>query len=108
MQTCIDALGIGEKDHHYVDAEVNDETRQKRPRSVSYITQNKAAGDAPCAAVGAGAVGEGEERVYLGMSDWVGVVTKRTPRGKCGAATIQRWPLTFKAKICYNVHFKTI
>src|SRR4030042_487834 len=47
------------------------------------------AGDAPCAAVGAGAVGEGEGHVYLGTSGWVGVVTKRTPRGKCGAATIQ-------------------
>jgi xylulokinase len=47
------------------------------------------AGDAPCAAVGAGAVGEGEGHVYLGTSGWVGVVTRRTPRGKCGAATIQ-------------------
>jgi len=47
------------------------------------------AGDAPCAAVGAGAVGEGEGHVYLGISGWVGVVTRRTPRGKCGAATIQ-------------------
>jgi xylulokinase len=47
------------------------------------------AGDAPCAAVGAGAVGEGEGHVYLGISGWVGVVTKRTPKGKCGAATIQ-------------------
>jgi xylulokinase len=47
------------------------------------------AGDAPCAAVGAGAVGEGEGHVYLGTSGWVGVVTGRTPRGKCGAATIQ-------------------
>jgi xylulokinase len=47
------------------------------------------AGDAPCAAVGAGAVGEGEGHVYLGISGWVGVVTRHTPRGKCGAATIQ-------------------
>jgi xylulokinase len=47
------------------------------------------AGDAPCAAVGAGAVSEGEGHVYLGISGWVGVVTKRTPKGKCGAATIQ-------------------
>jgi len=47
------------------------------------------AGDAPSAAVGAGAVGEGEGHVYLGTSGWVGVVTERTPRGKCGAATIQ-------------------
>jgi len=47
------------------------------------------AGDAPAAAIGSGAVGEGEGHVYLGTSGWVGVVTKRTPRGKCGAAAIQ-------------------
>ncbi len=46
------------------------------------------AGDAPCAAVGSGAVGEGEGHVYLGTSGWVAVVTEHTPRGKCGAATI--------------------
>lgn len=46
------------------------------------------AGDAPCAAVGSGAVGESEGHVYLGTSGWVAVVTERTPRGKCGAATI--------------------
>jgi xylulokinase len=46
------------------------------------------AGDAPAAAVGSGAVGEGEGHVCLGTSGWVGVVTRRTPRGKCGAATI--------------------
>lgn len=46
-------------------------------------------GDGPCAAVGAGAIGEGEGHVYLGTSGWVGVVTQRTPRGKCGAAVIQ-------------------
>jgi len=46
------------------------------------------AGDAPCAAVGSGAVGEGEGHVYLGTSGWVGVVTQRTPKGKCGAASI--------------------
>ena len=46
------------------------------------------AGDAPCAAVGSGAVGESEGHVYLGTSGWVGVVTGRTPKGKCGAATI--------------------
>jgi len=46
------------------------------------------AGDAPCAAVGSGAVGEGEGHVYLGTSSWVGVVTQRTPKGKCGAASI--------------------
>jgi xylulokinase len=47
------------------------------------------AGDAPSAAVGAGAVGDGEGHIYLGTSGWVGVVTRRRPRGKCGAATIQ-------------------
>lgn len=46
------------------------------------------AGDAACAAVGSGAVCEGDGHVYLGTSGWVGVVTKRTPRGKYGAATI--------------------
>lgn len=46
------------------------------------------AGDAPCAAVGSGAVNEGEGHVYLGVSGWVGVVTERTPQGKRGAATI--------------------
>lgn len=46
------------------------------------------AGDAPCAAVGSGAVGEGEGHVYLGISGWVGVVTRRILQGKCGAATI--------------------
>ncbi|MEE8469853.1 MAG: FGGY-family carbohydrate kinase [Dehalococcoidia bacterium] len=46
------------------------------------------AGDAPCAAVGAGAVGEGEGHVYLGTSGWVAVVTERMPRGKCGVASI--------------------
>jgi len=46
------------------------------------------AGDAPCAAVGSGAVGEGEGHVYLGTSGWVGVVTERMPRGKHGAASI--------------------
>jgi len=46
------------------------------------------AGDAPCAVVGSGAVGEGDGHVYLGTSGWVGVVTKRILQGKCGAATI--------------------
>ena len=47
------------------------------------------AGDAAAAAVGSGAVGEGEGHVYLGTSGWVGVVTRRTPKGRCGVATIQ-------------------
>jgi xylulokinase len=46
------------------------------------------AGDAPCAAVGSGAVDEGEGHVYLGTSGWVGVVTRRILQGKCGAATV--------------------
>jgi len=46
------------------------------------------AGDAPSAAVGSGAIGEGDGHVYLGTSGWVGVVTKRMPTGKCGAAAI--------------------
>ena len=46
------------------------------------------AGAAPCAAVGSGALGEGEGHVYLGTSGWVGVVTQRIVQGKCGAATV--------------------
>ena len=46
------------------------------------------AGDAPSAAVGSGAIGEGDGHVYLGTSGWVGVVTKRMPTGKYGAAAI--------------------
>lgn len=47
------------------------------------------AGDAPCALIGSGAVGEGDGHVCLGTSGWVGVTTRRTPTGKCGVATIQ-------------------
>ncbi len=47
------------------------------------------AGDAQSAAVGSGAVGEGEGHLYLGTSGWVGVTTKRTPTGKHGVVTIQ-------------------
>jgi len=47
------------------------------------------AGDAPCAAVGSGAVREGAGHICLGTSAWLGVVTKRRPKGKCGVATIQ-------------------
>src|SRR4030065_1291501 len=46
------------------------------------------AGDALCAAVGSGAVGEGDGHVYLGTSGWVGGGPERTPQGKHGAATI--------------------
>lgn len=47
------------------------------------------AGDAPSAAVGSGAVLEGEGHIYLGTSGWVGVTTRKTPTGKCGVAAIQ-------------------
>jgi xylulokinase len=46
-------------------------------------------GDAPSAAVGAGAVREGDGHIYLGTSGWVGVTTSKTPTGKHGVATIQ-------------------
>ena len=46
------------------------------------------AGDALCAAVGSGAVGDGDGHVYLGTSGWVGVVTRRMPKGKCGIASV--------------------
>jgi xylulokinase len=46
-------------------------------------------GDAPGAAVGSGAVGEGEGHIYLGTSGWVGVVTHKTPTGRHGVAAIQ-------------------
>lgn len=47
------------------------------------------AGDAPAAAVGSGAVGEGEGHAYLGTSGWVGVIRERACTGKCGVASIQ-------------------
>jgi xylulokinase len=45
-------------------------------------------GDVPGAAVGSGAVGEGEGHIYLGTSGWVGVVTHKTPTGRHGVVTI--------------------
>jgi len=45
-------------------------------------------GDVQSAAVGSGAVGEGEGHVSIGTSAWVGVVTKKNPTGKNGIATI--------------------
>jgi len=45
-------------------------------------------GDAPGAAVGSGAVGEGEGHIYLGTSGWVGVVTAKTPTGRHGVVAI--------------------
>jgi len=46
-------------------------------------------GDAQGAAVGSGAVGEGEGHIYLGTSGWVGVVTQKTPTGRHGVVCIQ-------------------
>jgi xylulokinase len=46
-------------------------------------------GDSPGAAVGSGAVSEGEGHIYLGTSGWVGVVTGRTPTGRHGVVSIQ-------------------
>jgi len=46
------------------------------------------AGDAPCAAVGSGAVREGAGHICMGTSAWLGVATSRRPKGKCGVATI--------------------
>jgi len=45
------------------------------------------AGDVPAAAVGSGAVGEGEGHISIGTSAWVGVVTSRTPTGKSGVVS---------------------
>jgi len=45
-------------------------------------------GDATGAAVGAGAVQEGDGHIYLGTSAWVGVVTHKTPTGRHGVACI--------------------
>ena len=46
-------------------------------------------GDAPGAAVGSGAVGEGDGHIYLGTSGWVGVVTHKSPTGRHGVVAIQ-------------------
>jgi xylulokinase len=47
------------------------------------------AGDVLSAAVGSGAVGEGEGHIYLGTSGWVGVVMEKAYTGKSGIASIQ-------------------
>ena len=47
------------------------------------------AGDAMTAAIGSGAVGEGEAHLCLGTSGFVGVVTSRRVTGKRGIPTIQ-------------------
>lgn len=46
-------------------------------------------GDVPSAAVGAGAVRDGQGHVYLGSSGWVSVVTAGHPTGRHGIAVIQ-------------------
>ena len=46
-------------------------------------------GDMQSAAIGSGAVGEGEGHIYLGTSGWVGVTTSKTPTGSCGVVTLQ-------------------
>ena len=46
-------------------------------------------GDAPGAAVGSGAVAEGDGHIYLGTSGWAGVVTHKTPTGRHGVVAIQ-------------------
>jgi xylulokinase len=46
-------------------------------------------GDAPGAAVGSGAVSEGDGHIYLGTSGWAGVVTHKTPTGRHGVVAIQ-------------------
>lgn len=45
--------------------------------------------DTQSAAIGTGAIGEGEGHVYLGTSAWVGVMTKRNPKFKHGAVCLQ-------------------
>jgi xylulokinase len=46
-------------------------------------------GDAQGAAVGCGAMGEGDGHIYLGTSGWVGVVTHKTPTGRHGVVSMQ-------------------
>lgn len=46
-------------------------------------------GDAPAAAVGAGAVTDGDAHVYLGTSGWIGILTGGHPTGRHGIAVIQ-------------------
>jgi xylulokinase len=46
-------------------------------------------GDAQAAAVGSGAVSEGDGHIYLGTSGWVGVSTHKNPAGHHGVVTLQ-------------------
>ncbi len=45
-------------------------------------------GDAPAAAVGAGAVRDRDSHAYLGTSGWIGVTTAAHPRGRHGIAVL--------------------
>jgi xylulokinase len=45
--------------------------------------------DTQSAAVGTGAIGEGQAHIYLGTSAWVGVMTKKALKFKHGAACLQ-------------------
>ncbi len=46
-------------------------------------------GDAQGAAVGSGALVEGDGHIYLGTSGWVGVVTHKSPTGRHGVVCLQ-------------------
>lgn len=45
--------------------------------------------DTQSAAIGTGAINEGEGHIYLGTSAWVGVMTRRIPKFKHGAVCLQ-------------------
>ncbi len=45
--------------------------------------------DTQSAAMGSGAINEGQAHIYLGTSAWVGVSTERAPKFKNGAVTLQ-------------------
>lgn len=45
--------------------------------------------DTQSAAIGSGAIGEGEAHIYLGTAAWVGVMTKRAPKFRHGAVCLQ-------------------
>jgi len=45
--------------------------------------------DVQSAAIGSGAIGEGEAHIYLGTAAWVGVMTKSEPKFKNGAVCLQ-------------------
>jgi len=46
-------------------------------------------GDAAAAAIGSGAIGDGEAHLYLGTSGWVVTITSGHPTGRHGVAVIQ-------------------